>query len=224
VIQVTGLNRVHNPGRPNQFQSLYDIDLHVKEGELVILQGVSGSGKTTLLSIIGALDRPTSGEVVVDGQQVARLPDLHASAFRATTIGFVFQEFNLFEEFTVCDNVTLPLIPRGLAREQIDLQTGKAMGLARIDHKAGQRVRDLSGGEKQRCSIARALVADPSVILCDEPTANLDLENSLSFIEILGELKGLGKTIIVATHDPLFEACDFTDRVALIDGGRIVTG
>ncbi len=222
MIRVEALNKIHGLGRPNQFQSLYDIDLDVAEGELVVLNGVSGSGKTTLLSIIGALVKPTSGEVTVDGQRVAKFPDLHASAFRASSIGFIFQAYNLFEELDVHDNVALPLVPRGLKQSAIDEKTKTALSLANIEHKSGQRVQNLSGGEKQRCAIARALVNEPKVILCDEPTANLDRDNSLRFIEILKGLKDLGKTIVVATHDPLLKELGFVDRVSLMQEGRFV--
>ena len=221
MIKVDGVNKIHNKNRPNEFQSLYAIDLQVAEGELVILKGVSGSGKTTLLSIIGALNKPTSGEVVVDGQRVAKLPDLHASAFRASTIGFIFQSYNLFDELNVHDNVALPLVPLGMKQSLIDEKTRTALALANIEHKSTQKVADLSGGEKQRCAIARSLANEPKVILCDEPTANLDRENSLKFVAILKELKQLGKTIVVATHDVLFEELEFTDRVVLIQDGRI---
>ncbi len=222
MIHVKGLNKIHNENRGNAFQSLYDINMHVSEGELVVLQGVSGSGKSTLLSIIGALNKPSSGEAVVDGMAVAKLPDLHASAFRSSTIGFIFQAYNLFEELNVHDNVALPLIPLGLSQKLIEENTRRAMKLANIEHKAYQRSSDLSGGEKQRCAIARALVADAKIILCDEPTANLDRENTLIFTAILKDLKDMGKTIVNATHDPIFESLDFVDRILHIDQGRLV--
>lgn len=222
MIHVKGLNKIHNENRPNAFQSLYDINLHVAEGELMVLQGVSGSGKSTLLSIIGALNKPSSGEAVVDGMSVAKLPDLHASAFRASTIGFIFQAYNLFEELNVHDNVALPLIPTGMKQKLIEEHTIRAMKLANIEHKATQRASDLSGGEKQRCAIARALVGDAKIILCDEPTANLDRKNTLIFTDILKDLKGMGKTIVNATHDPIFESLEFVDRVLYIDQGRLV--
>ena len=223
MIHLVAVHRIHNLNRPNRFQSLKDINLQVGAGELAVLSGVSGSGKTTLLSIIGALDKPTSGDVVVDGQQVAKLPDKHASAFRARTIGVIFQNHNLFDELSVHDNVAVPLVPAGLSQKEVDDRTLTAMKLTGIEHKADQKVRDLSGGEKQRCAIARALVGDPKVILCDEPTANLDRQNALKFIRILQDLKKLGKTIVVATHDPLFAELDFVDQRLKIADGSLVT-
>jgi len=151
------------------------------------------------LSLIAALIKPTSGEIKVDGKFVAKLPDLHASLYRLKDIGFIFQSFNLFE----------------------NLKVSHALELANISHKKTQSVKNLSGGEKQRTAIARALVNDPKIILCDEPTANLDRANSLTFIEVLRELKRLEKTIVIATHDPLFESLDFVDRVINIENGEI---
>ncbi len=222
MIVLNGVNKIHSPGGPAEFQSLYDIEFEVSSGELVILKGVSGSGKSTLLSIIGALQKPSSGDVEVDGRRIAKLPDLHASAFRAQTIGFIFQAFNLFDEFNVAENVSLPLIPTGISQKEIDDRVKKALGLANIEHKATQSVRDLSGGEKQRTAIARALVNDAKIILCDEPTANLDRANSAAFVSILADLKSLGKTVLIATHDPMFEGLDLVDRVLCIEAGRIV--
>ncbi len=222
MIVLQGVNKIHGPGGPAQFQSLFDIGFEVKAGELVVLKGVSGSGKSTLLSIIGALQKPTSGEIEVDGRRIAKLPDLHASAFRAKTIGFIFQALNLFEEFNVAENVALPLIPTGMSQKEIDGEVDRAMKVANIQHKATRSVRDLSGGEKQRAAIARALVNDPKIILCDEPTANLDRANAEVFISILGELKSLGKTILIATHDPMFEDLGLVDRVLSIEAGRVV--
>jgi len=221
MIHLKGINKIHSEGGPAEFQSLYDITFDVQEGELIILNGVSGSGKSTLLSILGALQKPSSGDIEVDGSRIAKLPDLHASAFRARTIGFIFQNFNLFDEFNVAENVALPLIPTGMSQKEIDTNVARAMVVANIDHKAGQSVRDLSGGEKQRAAIARALVNDAKIILCDEPTANLDRENALAFMEILKDLKSLGKTIVIATHDPLFADLPVVDRVLEIEAGRI---
>ncbi|PID81419.1 ABC transporter ATP-binding protein [bacterium DOLZORAL124_64_63] len=222
MITIRNLNKIHNQGRGNEFQSLHDIDLEVAAGQLVVLQGVSGSGKTTLLSILGALIKPTSGEVIVDGRRVAKLPDLHASRFRSHNLGFVFQHFNLFETLDVARNVSVPLIPQGLGQGEVDRRVAAAMELAGIEHKARQRVADLSGGEKQRCAIARALVTKPRVVLCDEPTANLDRENTLRFIAILRRLKERETTVVVATHDPVFADLDVVDQVVAMRGGRIV--
>lgn len=221
MIRLNKVNKIHDPGGPAEFQSLYDIDLHLAAGKLGVLRGISGSGKTTLLSIIGALQKPTDGEVLVDGRAVAKLPDLHASAFRSRKIGFIFQNYNLLDEFTVAENVALPLIPANYSRQQLAEKVDLALGAAHIKNKETSRVRDLSGGEKQRVAIARALVNEAQIILCDEPTANLDRDHSRSFLEVLGQLKDRGKTILVATHDPLFDNWDPVDQRLIIEAGRI---
>ena len=222
MIQFKNLNLTFNPNAANEFKALKNINLHITKHKLVILKGVSGSGKSTLLSLISALIKPTSGEIKVDGKLIAKLPDFHASRFRSKDIGFIFQSFNLFESLSVKENIALPLIPLKLSQKEIDDKVNHALSLANIEHKKNQSVKDLSGGEKQRCAIARALVNNPKIILCDEPTANLDRANSLAFIEVIKTLKSLEKTIVIATHDPLFESLDFVDEVINIENGEIL--
>lgn len=200
---------------------LTNINLHIKKGESVILKGISGSGKTTLLSIIAGLDKPSSGKVLIDGDPISKLPDLFASELRAKKIGMIFQHFNLFEHLSVLENVTTPLIPLRLPIKEVYQKAQKALKIANIDHKSSLVASRLSGGEKQRTAIARALVANPEIILCDEPTANLDKENSLLFIETIKELHKMGKTIVIATHDPLFEELGFESRVVPMVNGKI---
>jgi putative ABC transport system ATP-binding protein len=221
MIQVKNLTKTFKPGSDQAFHALKNITFEVKENELVILQGVSGSGKSTLLAIIASLMKPTSGEVLVEGKQVAKLPDLHASHFRASTIGFIFQAFNLLEHLNVAENISIPLIPLGLRQKEIDQKVSKAMQLANIAHKANSAAKDLSGGEKQRCAIARALVNSPRIILCDEPTANLDKANALAFIDVIKKLKQEGYTILIATHDTIFENLPEIDKVIYIENGEI---
>lgn len=201
---------------------LKDINLQINKGECVVLKGVSGSGKTTLLSLIAGLDKPTSGKVLIDGEPISKLPDLFVSELRAKKIGMIFQHFNLFEHLSVNENVTIPLIPSGMSIYDIHEKVDDALHLANIIHKKESIASRLSGGEKQRTAIARALVANPDIILCDEPTANLDKQNSLIFIDILTELHKMGKTIVIATHDPLFEHLDFETTVIPMEDGKIV--
>lgn len=198
---------------------LKDICLDITKGECIILKGVSGSGKTTLLSLIAAFDKPSSGKILIDNEPISKLPDHYASEIRAKKIGMIFQHYNLFEHLDVHENVIIPLIPSGLKMQEINKKAGKALQIANISHKENTLASRLSGGEKQRTAIARALVANPDIILCDEPTANLDKENSLHFIEMLKTLHEMGKTIIIATHDPLFDALPFESRIIpMIDG------
>jgi len=222
MVKLEQVSKIYNEGTPQAFEALKAVDLHIREGECVILSGVSGSGKSTLLSLIAALDKPSSGKIVVEGDLVSKLPDLHASAYRAKTIGVVFQHFNLLEGLSVEENVMVPLVNSGMKMAEIRTLVSRSMARAAIEHKSSQNVSALSGGEKQRCAIARALVHDPKLILCDEPTANLDKANSLTFIEIVQSLKSEGKSIIIATHDPLFESFDFIDRILRMEDGSIV--
>ena len=221
MIKIENLNKIFNENTKKEFHALKDINIEIKTSSCVILKGVSGSGKSTLLSIIGTLLKPTSGDIKIDDESIAKLPDLHASNFRAKKLGFIFQSYNLFNELNVKDNISIPLIPLGYSQKQIDNMSKTALKLANIEHKKDELVYNLSGGEKQRCAIARALVNNPDIILCDEPTANLDHDNSMKFIESLREFKKLNKTIIVATHDPIFENLDFVDEVINIKNGMI---
>jgi len=223
IIVVEDLNRSF-PSGDEVFHALKNINLTVQPGECVVLKGVSGSGKTTLLSILAGLDRPTSGKVLIEGEAIAKLPDLHASQFRARRIGMIFQHYNLMEHLTVAENVMVPLIPTGMDTETINSRVDAALAQANIAHKRDTPAARLSGGEKQRTSIARALAADPAVILCDEPTANLDRANALRFIEILSLLHDAGKTIVIATHDPLFDDLPFESRIVEMEDGEMVDG
>ena len=222
MIQVNKLNKIFNENTKKQFHALKDINLQIQTSSCVILKGVSGSGKSTLLSILGTLSKPSSGDIIVNGDSIAKLPDLHASSYRASNLGFIFQSYNLFNELDVIQNISIPLIPLGFTQKQINEKVSIALNLANIEHKKNETVSNLSGGEKQRVAIARALVNNPDIILCDEPTANLDKDNSLKFIEAMRKLKTLDKTIIIATHDPIFENLDFVDEVINIKDGEIV--
>ncbi|SFV57215.1 ABC-type antimicrobial peptide transport system, ATPase component [hydrothermal vent metagenome] len=200
-------------------EAIKDISLHIKEGELVVLKGRSGSGKSTILSLIAALAKPTSGEVVVDGEHISKLSDDFASAFRLQNIGFIFQRYNLFVQMSVFENIITPLIPLGLPKEEVEARVKKVSKEFSIEEKLEQKVRYLSGGEQQRVAISRALINHPKIILADEPTANLDAKLSMEFIEHLKMLKDKKRTIVVATHDPLFFDLDFVDRIIELNGG-----
>jgi len=189
-----------------------NLNITFKEGELVVIRGKSGSGKSTLLSLIAGLLKPTSGEVIVDGKQISKLPDHFSTLYRRDNIGIIFQKYNLINELSVKENILLPLLPLNLKKRELNVRAEMVMSAFHIQHKSEELVKNLSGGEQQRTAIARANIANPKIILADEPTANLDEKLSLAFIEILKEMKTQSKSIIVATHDPLFFELDFVDR------------
>ncbi len=207
----------------NETTALNNINLQFNEGELIVLKGASGSGKSTILSLIAGLNKPTSGEVIVDNKKVSKLADNFASLYRRENIGFIFQKYNLIQNLTVKENIALPLIPNNPDEKELETLLETVMEKFHIAHKKDIIVKNLSGGEQQRVAIARANINSPKIIIADEPTANLDEKLSLHFIEILKTLKESNKTIVVATHDPIFFSLDFVDKVIEIHNGNIKT-
>lgn len=202
--------------------ALEHISLHVKTGECVVLKGASGSGKSTLLSLIAGLTQPNSGEIRVSGKEISKLPEYFSAAMRRRHIGFIFQKYHLIPHLSVQENIIAPLIPENLPLAILESRAKIIMEQCGIIHKTHMRVHRLSGGEQQRVAIARALINDPSVILADEPTANLDENLSNELITHLKMLKQRGVTLLIATHDPLFFTLPFVDRIIEIKHGEIV--
>ncbi len=222
MIELKKVTKTYEINKNNKVTALDNISLNFKEGELIVLKGASGSGKSTILSLLAALSKPTSGEVIVDGKRISKLPDNFAALYRRENIGFIFQKYNLIPTLNVKDNIVLPLIPTNPDEKELLEKLNAVMERFNISHKKNAIVRNLSGGEQQRVAIARAHINDPKIIIADEPTANLDEKLSLHFIEILRELKQSNKTIIVATHDPLFFDLDFVDKIIEVNNGKIV--
>lgn len=222
MINVRGVSLVYNQGKQNEFCALKNINLDVNNGELVILKGVSGSGKSTLLSLIALLQKPTSGEILIDGTNIAKLPDAFCSEFRHKRLGLVFQNFNLIEGLSVYENLLAPFALTNFKANVREEMIKKALELANIAHKRDENVSNLSGGERQRCAVARALSMDADIILADEPTANLDRQNARAFLGLLESFKALKKSVIVATHDSIFDELGATDRVVSLQNGEIV--
>ncbi len=222
IVDIENLERYYEIDNKKHY-ILKKINLKIKNGECLILKGVSGSGKTTLISIIAGLDKPSSGKVLVGGEAVSKLPDLHLSRFRAQKIGIIFQDFNLINTISLIDNLIAAQVPLNKSLKEAKKSAEEALQKANILHKKDKKPSELSGGEKQRGAIARALVNNPDLIICDEPTANLDRENSLNFIKTLETLHKEGKSIIVATHDPLFENLNFLHKTAEIKNGQIAS-
>jgi len=199
---------------------LHDLDLTIARGEFVALMGPSGSGKTTLLNLIGGLDKPTEGQVLVGGERIDRLPPSKLAKWRARHIGFVFQFYNLMPTLSAEANVELPLLLTNLPARQRKANVAAALELVGLTDRRKHKPNELSGGQQQRVAIARAIVADPTLLVCDEPTGDLDRESAE---EVLGLLQLLnreqGKTIIMVTHDP--KAAGFASRIVHLDKGAL---
>ncbi len=222
MINIRGVSLVYNQNKQNEFCALKNINLDINDGELVILKGISGSGKSTLLSLIALLQKPTSGEILIDGTNIAKLPDAFCSELRHKRLGLVFQNFNLIEGLSVYENLLAPFALTNFKANVRDEMIKKALSLANIAHKKDENVSNLSGGERQRCAVARALSMDADIVLADEPTANLDRQNARAFLGLLESFKALKKSVIVATHDSIFDELSATDRVVSLQNGEIV--
>ena len=222
MIELNQITKIFNAGKANEFTALKDVNLEIRPEKITVLKGPSGSGKTTLLSIVGCMARPTSGRITVNGQETTSLPEKFLAEIRRNTFGFVFQNYNLIKGITVLENTMIPAYPIGPGHRDLK---AKAMGLLKkfkIDAKAAQKTGQLSGGEQQRTAIARALINEPSIIIADEPTAHLDTELSKEFLDIIDELSNEGKTVLIASHDPLVFEADSIDNVVEMRDGRII--
>lgn len=214
-VQVEGLSKIF-PGPP-EVAALQPCTFAIQAGEFVAVTGPSGSGKTTLLSLLGLLDVPSAGRYLLDGFDVAELSDRDRAGVRARRIGFVFQAFHLVGYRSVLDNVELGLLYQGIAKRDRRVQALEVIERVGLTSRMNGLCSQLSGGEKQRVAIARALVRRPALVLCDEPTGNLDTANSEAILDALGELNGEGLAVVVITHDPTV-AARASRHLALSDG------
>ena len=218
LIHIENMKKIYNPGE-NEVRALDGIDLDIEKGDLVAIVGHPGSGKSTLMNMLGCLDTPTSGKYVLDGQDVASMTDNQLADVRNKEIGFIFQGFNLISNLDAVGNVELPLVYRGVSkneRKQLAMEALKSVGLEdRMKHKPNE----MSGGQQQRVAVARAVAAKPPIILADEPTGNLDTKSTQEIMEILKELHRSGRTVIIITHDE--EIASQAHRVIRILDGRI---
>jgi len=200
---------------------LTDINLDINRGDFVALMGPSGSGKTTLLNLLGGLDSPTSGELVIAGQRIDKFSSGQLTKWRARNVGFIFQFYNLMPVLTAEKNVELPLLLTNLSSKERRLHVAAALDLVGLSSRAKHYPRELSGGQEQRVAIARALVSDPSLLLCDEPTGDLDRATADEILALMQELnQAQQKTIIMVTHDP--RAADHARRTLHLDKGKLI--
>ena len=219
MIELNKITKIYNP-KEVECIALDGIDLKIEEGSMVALMGPSGSGKSTLLNIIGAMDTATSGKYMYEETEVSKLKGSKLNKFRKEHIAFVFQQFALMDKYTVLENVELPLLIRNVSkkeRRKKAIEVLKSLGIEKLKDK---RPAKLSGGEKQRCAVARAIAADVPLILADEPTGALDSANGKKLMEIFTELNKKGKTVIVVTHDE--NVASYCDRIIRLKDGRIV--
>lgn len=221
LIELTNVFKIYNQGLPNEVQSLTDINLSVEENAVICLKGSSGSGKSTLLSIIGCVFPPTSGSASIAGKKLSRLPDRFLTIHRRQKIGFIFQQFNILPALSVFENITLPLLPIGVPPTERKAKAERLMEMLEISHRSNFLAGQVSGGELQRVAIARALIQDPPIILADEPTAHLDRKLSLTFMEIMKDLKAEGKTIILTSHDQLITDHPLVEKIIGLEDGKI---
>lgn len=217
MIELKNITKIYNAKKRNQFTALQDLSLTVSDGEFAAITGESGSGKSTLLHIIGLLDFPTLGEYILNGQRMGDEGDSALAKLRASEIGFVKQDFALIENYSVLDNVMMPLYPiKAKDKRSKSLEALQKLGIEKLKDK---QVFQLSGGEKQRVAIARAMVADPKIILADEPTGSLDSKTGNDIFNILRELNNLGITVVMVTHDnKLAQKCE---RIITIKDGKL---
>jgi len=220
VLELNNVWKIYKLGTV-EVPALKGISFEVKKGEFVALTGASGSGKSTALNMIGALDVPSKGTVRLDGTDITKLPESKLARIRGKKIGFVFQTFNLYPTLNVYENIALPMRIHEFGNKKIKEKVQSLAKLVGLEHRIGHRPSQLSGGERQRVAVARALSSEPSMVLADEPTGNLDTKTSLEILSLLKELNEKeGKTIVMVTHEPHIAA--FAERLIDLKDGKIV--
>ncbi|MCP4127442.1 MAG: ABC transporter ATP-binding protein [Gammaproteobacteria bacterium] len=221
-LELTAVSKAFNQGRPNEFWAIKDLSLEIQPNQVTCLKGASGSGKTTLLSMIGCLSRPTSGRIVLGDKTLSGLPERFLTDIRRHTFGFIFQQFNLIHGLTVLENVMLPAYPLGLNRHDLAQKATALLDQFGLGDRRADQVQWLSGGEKQRVAICRALINDPEILIADEPTANLDTKLSHEFMQLIATLRTSEKSILITSHDPVVFESTVVDRVVEMCDGRVV--
>ena len=220
LIEIKDIYKIYNPGE-NEVRALDGVSLTIERGEFIAIVGQSGSGKSTLMNMLGLLDVPTSGTYMLDGENVSHMTDDELSEIRNKQIGFIFQGFNLSPSLTAVGNVELPLVYRGMKKEERRKISVEALERVGLSHRLDHLPKQMSGGQQQRVAIARAVAARPPIILADEPTGNLDSHSGVEVMKILHELHNEGRTIILITHDN--DIALEAQRVIRIQDGQVVS-
>jgi putative ABC transport system ATP-binding protein len=223
-ISLEALEKTFHPGRPNEITALHALTLDIAAGEATILAGRSGSGKTTLLSLMGLMSRPSAGRITVLGKETTLLGEQFRTLFRRRHIGFIFQHFQLISDLKVRENLDLVLYQEAVPLKAIRRKRMALLERFGLSDKAEAKTAVLSGGEKQRLAIARALMNDPEILLVDEPTAHLDTAMSRELMALFQALKGEGRTLVIASHDPLILDGDLPERILHLRDGRVHPG
>ena len=217
--KLNGVSRVYQKGK-ERVEVLHDIDLEIPQGDFIAIMGPSGSGKTTLLNLLGGLDKPDAGQVIVGDAELSAMSNSQLSHWRATHVGFIFQFYNLLPVLTAQKNVELPLLLTRFSGKERAERAAIALDIVGLADRAKHYPRELSGGQEQRVAIARAIVSDPTLLLCDEPTGDLDRETADEILKLLQILnREHGKTIVMVTHDA--QAADYANRTLLVDKGKL---
>jgi len=220
LVEIRGVTKTYRRGS-EKIEVLHGVNLDIPRGDFVALMGPSGSGKTTLLNLIGGLDTPTSGSIAVDGRRIDRLSSAELSKWRASNVGFVFQSYNLLPVLSAQKNVELPLLLTHLSAAERRRHATLALRLVGLEDRARHKPKELSGGQEQRVAIARALVSDPTLLVCDEPTGDLDRGTADAILLLLQALnRDHGKTLVMVTHDP--KAAEYARRQLHLDKGTLV--
>ncbi len=222
MIELFNIKKVFNMGKPNEFVAIQGINLRIEFHKVTVFKGPSGSGKTTLLSVIGGMARPTAGRIMLSEKEMTSLPERFLTEVRRNTFGFIFQQFNLIKGITAIENVMVPAYTSGERYASLKKRALSLLENFDLSTKALSKVEWLSGGEAQRVTIVRALINNPLVVIADEPTAHLDTKLSREFMETMGRLHEEGKTILIASHDPIIHESKIVDRVIEMRDGRII--
>jgi putative ABC transport system ATP-binding protein len=222
MLELIDVKKVFNQGKENEFVAVDGVNLYLNSHRVVVLRGPSGSGKTTLLSMMGCMARPTSGRIKLMEREVTSLPERFLTEIRQRTFGFIFQQFNLIKGITVLENVMLPAYPTTESHSSLRRRAMDLLGLFDLSQKAFSKPEWLSGGEAQRTAIARALINNPSIVIADEPTGNLDTALSRQFMEMVRKLRDDRKTVLIASHDPLVYESDIVERVIHVRDGKVI--